>query len=299
MEVKEPNKNKQRIIGGIILVAVVAIFLPLLFHRSHPAMNVAMSTAVPAAPEQPKVELQLPPDPHAVNSTEAPATAKTAQNSIDPDAVATISPQAAKTAAEKTAKVSQKILNTKPAPAAPAEPAVSSLAAASPSQTAPAAAPAAAAAGTDVEATTADESATADSASAATSAAPTTPATAAPAAANPAPATTTEDTPPTLPAAPAAKSKPATKTSKKTKAATSVVHGEKLILQVGSFANGDNAARLVQQLRAKGIDAHTNKKSGIVRVYIGPISTHATAVALQEKLKQQWHLNAVIKKNNL
>lgn len=62
-------RTKQRLIGGLVLLAVVAIFLPLLFHNPHPSTNsLSMPTPVvlvPPAPSKPVVQLQLPPSPSA------------------------------------------------------------------------------------------------------------------------------------------------------------------------------------------------------------------------------------------
>lgn len=49
---------KQRVIGGLVLLALLAIFLPLFFNNPHPSANLAKN--VPAEPVQPTVELQLP-----------------------------------------------------------------------------------------------------------------------------------------------------------------------------------------------------------------------------------------------
>lgn len=52
---------KQRIIGLLVLIAILAIFLPLLFHNSHPdqqSMNLAKK--IPTPPSEPQVQLQLP-----------------------------------------------------------------------------------------------------------------------------------------------------------------------------------------------------------------------------------------------
>lgn len=343
-------KTKQRVIGGLVLVAVVAIFLPLLFHHSHPSMNLALSTDVPDAPPQPQVQLQLPPDPH-VDSSGEQVVANTHGNAADSDAATITTAQNVQTAAEKTPKVMQKILNTQPAPAAAAQPVANSpeTAAIPALADSSAAASAATSAASDANASSADANAPAGASaatpdantpSAASAAAPDAnapsagSATATPGAntpngsAAPAAATSPVSTPDasaapasaTAAPAPAARpdhaAKPAASTSapsvaphpaaeplaanpptvKRSKSVKNMASSASVILQVASFANPDNATRLVQQLRAKGIDAHVNKKSaGISRVYVGPLSNRAMALELQQKLKQQWHLVSVIK----
>ena len=65
-------RTKQRLIGGLVLLAVMVIFLPLLFHNPHPSTSLSMLTTVvlvPPAPSKPVVQLQLP------QSTSAKTTA--------------------------------------------------------------------------------------------------------------------------------------------------------------------------------------------------------------------------------
>ena len=52
-------KIKQRLIGTVVILAVGAIFLPLLFYNPHPATSLSMVTTVPKAPDKPEVQLQL------------------------------------------------------------------------------------------------------------------------------------------------------------------------------------------------------------------------------------------------
>ncbi|AZV75808.1 SPOR domain-containing protein [Coxiella burnetii] len=54
-------KAKQRLIGALVLLAIVAIFLPLLFHNPRPSTGLTMTTTIPPAPDKPVVQLQLPP----------------------------------------------------------------------------------------------------------------------------------------------------------------------------------------------------------------------------------------------
>ncbi|MDF1653721.1 MAG: SPOR domain-containing protein [Coxiellaceae bacterium] len=49
---------KQRIIGGLVLLALLAIFLPLFFNNPHPSAT--LSNHAPGVPQKPQVQLQLP-----------------------------------------------------------------------------------------------------------------------------------------------------------------------------------------------------------------------------------------------
>ena len=51
---------KQRIIGGLVLLAIIAIFVPILFHSSHPTTDLTLSTEIPLAPAEPQIALPLP-----------------------------------------------------------------------------------------------------------------------------------------------------------------------------------------------------------------------------------------------
>ncbi|MBW5802427.1 sporulation protein [Coxiella endosymbiont of Ornithodoros amblus] len=54
-------KAKQRLIGTLVLLAIVAIFFPLLFRNPRPSTGLTMTTTIPPAPDKPIVQLQLPP----------------------------------------------------------------------------------------------------------------------------------------------------------------------------------------------------------------------------------------------
>lgn len=43
-------KNKQRLVGLLILLAILAIFLPVLFHNSHPSTDARLSVRIPPKP---------------------------------------------------------------------------------------------------------------------------------------------------------------------------------------------------------------------------------------------------------
>ncbi|MFW0089118.1 MAG: SPOR domain-containing protein [Coxiella endosymbiont of Haemaphysalis japonica] len=52
-------KIKQRFIGAAVILAIGAIFLPLLFHDPHPTVSSSMITTTPRAPDKPEAQLQL------------------------------------------------------------------------------------------------------------------------------------------------------------------------------------------------------------------------------------------------
>ena len=52
-------KAKQRLIGAIVLLAIVAIFLSLLLHNPDPSTNLSMTTTTPLALNKSIVQLQL------------------------------------------------------------------------------------------------------------------------------------------------------------------------------------------------------------------------------------------------
>ena len=52
-------KIKKRLIWATAVLAIGAIFLPLLFHDSHPTASLSMVTTVPRAPDKPETQLQL------------------------------------------------------------------------------------------------------------------------------------------------------------------------------------------------------------------------------------------------
>ena len=49
-------KTKQRLVGVLVLLAMLAIFLPLVFHNSHPAVQRDSFSTIPPKPQMPKVQ---------------------------------------------------------------------------------------------------------------------------------------------------------------------------------------------------------------------------------------------------
>ena len=101
------TKNKQRIIGGIVLLAVLAIFLPLLFHNSRPSTQLKISGDIPKAPNTPDIQLQLPLN-NSNNDNQTGSTVSEGQFSNS---------ESVKAAVQQTPAVTRKILNTAPLPA--------------------------------------------------------------------------------------------------------------------------------------------------------------------------------------
>lgn len=71
-------------------------------------------------------------------------------------------------------------------------------------------------------------------------------------------------------------------------------------VQIGSFAQKNNADKLVQQLRSKGFAAYVDRaKSGrmtVERVFVGPEAKRAHAEELVKKLKHAFQLKGVVVK---
>lgn len=51
-------KTKQRIVGILVLVAILAIFLPVLFHTSQPSTEARLTVKIPAKPAEPQIALR-------------------------------------------------------------------------------------------------------------------------------------------------------------------------------------------------------------------------------------------------
>ncbi len=248
-------KTKQRLIGGIVLLAVVAIFLPLLFHNSRPSMNLQLSTETPQAPAKPEVQLQLPPIAGQHNDATDDSPIDVAGDAQSPSI---------KTVAQQTPDVTQKILNTKPAPATTPAP-QTQLAEVQ-----------------NVATAVLDSAATAEpSASNGLAQAP---------ADSQTPATQTS-----------LSTQPVSSTPRSTHVALSATVPQAWALQIASYAKGgDYANRLVKQLRAKGFEVFTRdgqaNARAVTRVYVGPDINLDRLKRLQQQLKQQLHLTGVIKK---
>lgn len=71
------------------------------------------------------------------------------------------------------------------------------------------------------------------------------------------------------------------------------------VIQVASFSNFNNAKRLLNQLRVKGLDVYSCQSKGkktIIRVFVGPDINRNKIDQIQKELKQQFQLNGIIRK---
>lgn len=70
------------------------------------------------------------------------------------------------------------------------------------------------------------------------------------------------------------------------------------VIQMGSFKNKTNALKLVNQLRANGYPAFIQKMSTAfgenIRVFVGPANKRTAAVALADKLENHMHLKGIV-----
>ncbi len=51
---------KERLVGGLVLLAIAAIFLPLLFYHTHGRRFFSLSAHIPKPPPKPKLVVQMP-----------------------------------------------------------------------------------------------------------------------------------------------------------------------------------------------------------------------------------------------
>lgn len=65
--------------------------------------------------------------------------------------------------------------------------------------------------------------------------------------------------------------------------------GEAFVLQVGAFSDAAKAARLADELKAKGFPAYTERAGNVTRVRVGPISGRAAADSTASRLKASGH----------
>jgi DedD protein len=66
------------------------------------------------------------------------------------------------------------------------------------------------------------------------------------------------------------------------------------VVQMGSFKNKTNALRLANQLRAMGYKAFTQNRGNSMRVYVGPEFQQASANSLATKIQQRINLQGII-----
>lgn len=67
------------------------------------------------------------------------------------------------------------------------------------------------------------------------------------------------------------------------------------MVQLGTFSKSENAYRLRDSIREKGIDAHTKTiESGAVRVFAGPFVTKKEALRMKKKLDTSFKVDSLV-----
>lgn len=244
---------KQRIVGALVLLALLAIFLPLFFSEPHPMVATdGMDAKVPPSPTKPVVELRLPQLEHKSDQTAPGLLAAKPQEEGEPPT---------QLASNGTASVS---LSGSPMPDGPAAQPVDS-------NTQPSNAPQvptiAASAVIQKEPEKRLVSAT-------------------PGPEKPLASATLE------PAAPL--KAPAIHAQKN-------LNDTAWVIQVASFKESLYADRLLKQLRRGGYEAYTrptiaSNGQPLIKVYIGPFIDIDKAKKLQPKIRQDFHLQGLLRR---
>lgn len=65
--------------------------------------------------------------------------------------------------------------------------------------------------------------------------------------------------------------------------------GESFVIQVGAFSDAAKAARVADDLKAKGFSAYTERAGSVTRVRVGPIAGRAAADSTASRLKAAGH----------
>lgn len=69
----------------------------------------------------------------------------------------------------------------------------------------------------------------------------------------------------------------------------SPARGDSYVLQIGAFSDAGKAAKLVDDLRARGFSAYTERAGNVTRVRVGPVAGRAEADATAARLKSAGH----------
>ncbi|MFB1029516.1 MAG: SPOR domain-containing protein, partial [Thauera sp.] len=69
----------------------------------------------------------------------------------------------------------------------------------------------------------------------------------------------------------------------------SPARGDSYVLQIGAFSDAGKAAKLVDELRARGFPAYTERAGNVTRVRVGPVAGRAEADAAAARLKSAGH----------
>ena len=311
------KKTTQRIIGMLVVIALVIILLPLLFGKNDMSSQASATFKPPVGTDQ-AAEKQV-----ATNSSETPPPQDIMINAdgqpVQPDAATPTSPSAENNPSKGTVDISPAMAasvnesvtpvpnadnvqvanndaaNPAPANPAPANPVVSADATTNP------ALPEDASINPTVTVDAAPDRGAkpADAAASVQAAAPAQTADA------------SKDTSVDKAAAPsksdknAAKKKAKVKHPKTSKPSTLSKNDKHNLLklkstawavQMGNFKNKDNARRLADRLRAAGYKAFTRdiKTAGTTRVYIGPEYQQASASKISSKVEQEFNMHSFI-----
>ncbi|MBV2261930.1 MAG: SPOR domain-containing protein [Thauera sp.] len=107
------------------------------------------------------------------------------------------------------------------------------------------------------------------------------------------PASPTAATPPRPPAPTAEPRRPSADEEARLRALiegkASPARGDSYVLQIGAFSDAVKAARLVDELRARGFPAYTERAGNVTRVRVGPVAGRAEADATVARLKSAGH----------
>lgn len=107
------------------------------------------------------------------------------------------------------------------------------------------------------------------------------------------PASPTAATPPRPPAPTAEPRRPSADEEARLRALiegkASPARGDTYVLQIGAFSDAGKAAKLVDDLRARGFSAYTERAGNVTRVRVGPVAGRAEADATAARLKSAGH----------
>lgn len=278
---------RQRIIGGVVLIALAIIFLPLLFKSHTPrSKQMMMETSIPAAPAKPSMQPTITMQGEEINpqNTAANAPANTAarpQNIVQaPDQQLAAQPQAAaqKPIPNQAATATARITPAKKAAMAPESRFVS---AAVPDEE-PVVEQAPTAAATPAKPGVTKKHATQQ-------------------AAKPKPVVAAKKEVPVITVkttAPAKKKTVANATTTTSEKHPKLTTGKAWVVQLGSFGDSAKAKTLEKQLRAKGYAAFSRTVKtpvgNMTRVYVGPEVKADKAKAILAKLDTNMHLKGVV-----
>jgi len=314
------NKGKQRIVGVLVIIALVVILLPLLFGKNEPQTQQVVAKA-PAFPDQPSQPVSLAANDNSsasqgvgVDNTTSSEISVPVPNLPAPSNVAASSSDSNKasesnaaTLGGSTTSTASTVSTTAPAASQPATTAQQTVQSVPNSVTSQSNLTKTASLQTEAKASSATTGTVATTLSNAAAHAVTTSASTE---TNTTAASTETDAPQvpvthhTVTAMHKAKSLPAVIKAKSKIVKPAAVKSAEFkqpawAIQMGNFKNKENALRLTNQLRAAGFKAFTRDyklASGKVRtrVFIGPEFKQTTALALSGKVEDKLKLRGIV-----